>query len=903
MSEKERRITEYLEKKRDMERKERKFFSDLDNANKLLKSHNYEGAVQIFKDLIPLSEAMGWIDKKEMLQDLIRDAREKEKRYKMENERKKKSLLLEQKRNALYNEAMALMDDASINYQRRELESALELYKKALNIFKDLHSTRESELVNDSIRKIESELSRMRQLKLSKEKGKGTAIGEIIARETEKARVQEDGIKNAREAMQKKKEEEKRILDEAMGLLDKANEALKRAKGLNFTSVEAKKKRYKEVFSYYEDAAEKLTRINWLDEADRVRETILKVKRDMARELEVLAKRIAKKQKEEEDLKLAQTATAVDSEVDGEKAARLKKQQELRALREKAYAALDDAGNALMEFERSPKVIGNQVFKANKYPEIIRLYRKALGLFKDLGWISEAAKIEESIEIIREKEKNFLAEKELWEQKQQELKRSKEIQKAIEQEIKEKETISKLKRDATIKHRIKKEFEKQQELGEAIDRHLDRGIYYFKKNELVKSEQEYKEAYRIMREIGWAKEAENVLDTIKMIREKINKMEKILIRKERDVDESGAFTRGIEQLSETMELIKKQKSIGEAVEKKKEESEKGEQKKKQEKLIEYLSQAQNYNKQRDYERAIEYFKLALKIAEDLNWTSQIIDIKDFIQLARENLRVADIKGKRMPEHAIERKIDDVAGIKTELKTPKHEDHEGTREVKLISVTGQDAYAILDKANQILKTNKKEAIKVFQQAIDIFKELGWVREIDLVKSQIAKIQQEIQTEESIVQKKKEIEATKKAYDYIDFAGKLIKDGKEEEALKKYEEAIKIFEGAGWTKEAQMIQAQMQKVKEDLDKKQLEITFKNEKEKIDKAFKLMEDARRYKSNRKIFKAVECAYEAWTLVKSLGNEWQKEREQFKAFLDELEKEKREKEDLLKRLRSGNF
>ncbi|MFX0100102.1 MAG: hypothetical protein ACFFCS_11020 [Candidatus Hodarchaeota archaeon] len=1016
---KERDIMGYLEKKKEMAEKEREFMNKMERTQDLIDNKDYEKAIEIYKELIPLSQDMKWTDKANMLKDLIQETRDKAEKDALEKERKETSMERKQREKFLYNEALDIMGRASESYKNKKLEEALDLYKECIKTFQEIDSTREIQMARTQISTIEAEMEAIKKKKeeeeakqkeieeayktrvsaLSKEKDVMDRHQERHADEKQKAKLRYnealeimdqasekykrnnlqgaldlykqsfeifDALKSMREVelvqteinsiegrikeqkemeelkkkteleeksarelkekemeeqrrkreekealemkkkaeLEEKKAQETKLLDDAMDMLDKANKLLKRARTTHSISVEAKKERYEEVISIYEYAADNLKKIDWIDEWDRVKESIIKIKNEKNHALEELTLKLAKEAKTsslEEGIPAALAAEKAIASKDTEDAEALKKKLEEQELREKALTALDEASKKLDEFERKPRVIGGQLFRGNQYPEIMRMYNKALGLFKQIGWVDEAAKIEESLVIIEKKEKDFLTEKEIFESSAAEAEKKAVFEKKWRLDRKQQEALARLKR-GQLRDSKKQE---EKEIQDQIDQHLDNAMSAYKKEELRNAEEEYLKAHELMKEQGWTTQAENVWDTIEMIKKKRETLEDQLVKKERMVGESGAFERGIEQLDETMKVMEEQEKMEDDSEKQKLMKEKAEQKQKEEALIEFLADAQKFLKDKNFKDAIEAYNKAEKLAVELNWTSQIHDIQDYIQEATQQKEEYNVSEARKEEEAKKQRIL-AAQIRGQLdeKEKAQDDVEAREKRELERKRSEEAYAILDEANaQLKKGEKQESMEKFIAAKKIFEEIGWERETDMVEEQLTSIKRDLHKEATIKEKEAEAEKTKEAYDAMNEAEKLIRDKKPEDAIKKFEEAIEIFEMVNWDKEANMIRAQIKKVQDDMKEAVVVQEAVTDQEKIDKAFALIDEAKKYQRDRKIFKAVEFAHQALDVFETLEEDWERELQQVRKFVDELVKEKEKKEELIKKLKLGEL
>ncbi len=906
------KLGEYLEKKKFIEEKEKFFLEQMEKASKLIEETKFEEGVQVYMSLIPTAEDMKWQDKVATIKDLVYEAREKEKKFAVESQQK----LTHQERKAreklAYNKALDLMGRASDFFNKKLYEDALKVYKESLPLLKEIAAKREIGIVEDSINQCEARIKDLKkrvdlkqQTKDEEERAYNLREKALLAAAQNPAKAKE--VERMR-SIGDKKARTSALVDEAMALLDKANLALKEAGSSNYVSADAKRARYNESIQAYQDAQDKFNEVGWTAEAEKVKANAEDVRKERDASLDAFTKKLAASQ---EKYAAAQEPVVVPPETgkaDAMSTEIMQKKLEQKQKRDAAFGALEEAGKAMEEFEKKPKIIGGQLFKENEYPEIVRLYRKALSLFKEAGWINEAIKIEESLEIIRKKEQDFLIEKDAFDRSRAIEKSRTGGKKTEELDGRQAAALKRLQRDNIVSSKIEERKKAEKAARAEIDHTLDKALGYFKKEELSQSEQAYAKAHELMVAQGWTNEAASVLDTINMIREKRGKREKLLMKIERSVDETGSYTRGVEQLSETMSIVKEQERQQSEVEKQAAIEQKNHRKVLEEQYFGVLAKAQELLKNRDYDGAIVAYKEALSIAEELQWLSQIRDVKDFIVVAEQKHQQDQARAVKIEEKKREEEIASqlarasAADIVKDRKAEAAEAPLNPRQRE--KLVGDEAYGIIDEGNRLHKASRREeAIEAYQKAIEKFKSINWGREAEAVVIQMQKVQKEIDDEHLASSKQQEAARTKQAYEAINDAERFLRDKKIEEALDRYEKAIEIFESANWAKEAAMIRQQVETVKADLAKRLVADTANTEQARIDKAFVFIDEAKKFQRDKKIFKAVEFANQALEIFKGLGEKWTREIAQVQKFAAELEQEKQRKEELIRKLKTGDL
>jgi hypothetical protein len=284
---------------------------------------------------------------------------------------------------------------------------------------------------------------------------------------------------------------------------------------------------------------------------------------------------------------------------------------------------------------------------------------------------------------------------------------------------------------------------------------------------------------------------------------------------------------------------------------------------KKEKAFRLMDQAKNVLKQNKFEKAIEIYNQGKIIFEEIDWREGIHLIEDSI-------------------HAIQRQ-----------KEQFYQEKEEQRYQKEVLETKKDkAIILIDKAREsLLSGNFDEAIEIYNESKDIFKEIDWLEGIKIVDDSIALIhskKEKIQREKELVEQKEkerrelekllEDEITKlekrrkeeklqreqemqklenqrrKERDISQEAYKLLEKGtllgdkrKFEEAKEKYDEARTLFEKINWNREVFRINneliPQLEREKENFEKiKQAEEKRKDEREELQKLLKRAEKEKR-------------------------------------------------------------
>ena len=216
----------------------------------------------------------------------------------------------------------------------------------------------------------------------------------------------------------------------------------------------------------------------------------------------------------------------------------------------------------------------------------------------------------------------------------------------------------------------------------------------------------------------------------------------------------------------------------------------------------------------------------------------------------------------------------------------------------------EAYALLDKAKGYLNDGMKvDAVFYYQKALEKFLSLGWNREAEFVFNDMKKVEKQIDMEEKAEEKENDDQKSKIAYGALDRAEVLIGLQEHEKAIPLYEKAAIIFKEIGWEKESEMVERKIESLKKEVETKQLVIQRGQEKARSEKAFALLDKAKRQERERHITRAVEFGQQALELFESLGQEWARETERIREYVKGLEQEKAKKDELIRKLQSGEL
>ncbi|MFW9900727.1 MAG: hypothetical protein ACFFDY_05500, partial [Candidatus Thorarchaeota archaeon] len=493
---------------------------------------------------------------------------------------------------------------------------------------------------------------------------------------------------------------------------------------------------------------------------------------------------------------------------------------------------------------------GDVLLEAENYEEAIKNYRKAINILKEIGWGEAYLKLlYDTIQIIsfkkeeRQTEKQIEFELSLKHQKEDDLfqKRISENIKIEQEKIKTKE-IELQKREDIIKLMGERKLEAFKIMDEAEIQlnhgEYDRSIDSYHKAELILNEINFPTtAIREMIQKIQQRKREDDLNKLKEIEIKTRKGQEELLFQQRVIENMKIEQ---ERMREKQNELLKQEELKKIDEIKKEEA------------FNFLEEAQKQIEQSKFDEAIKSYQNAEQIFNEIQWDSEIELIRNSIITIENKRREAELKKQLELKIALEREkkeeefqqkiTEELLIHKEELKKIEITLREKEKEFEFCEERKEEAFKILDEAQIFLSQNKfDEAIELYHDAANIFAQIQWIdeipiinkaiqdienkkREIDILKQK--SIQESLEAEKAnyafmeqirILKEMEEIKAleqkelikTKKmitaqhlatqqdAFKLIDNGYSLLDQKNYDQALKNYQNAIKLLTEIGWT----------------------------------------------------------------------------------------------------------
>ncbi|MFX0040251.1 MAG: hypothetical protein ACFFCY_05230 [Promethearchaeota archaeon] len=799
--------------------KKNQAFEFLDSAIDFLKKGDYDNTIKYYQNAANIFAEIQWVEEVPMIENSIREVEElkrkqnilKQKVLEDNIERQKKddefqkqiSKYLQQEREKLQKEKIKLMErekESIVREERRKagfklleesqnnvkegnFDKAIEILQYAINFFADAHWQNEISLIQNAIIEIENKKREKEiqdqikfQAELDREK-LDKAFQERIAQEM---KVQQQKLLEQKLTFREKEKEliyRETKKSEAFSLLEKAQ---------NFLS----QKKFDDALQIYHNVANIFAQIQWTEEIPIIQETIHSIaekkRQDEINKQKLLEKAIKKEAEDRAFIELIRYRTEREkTEILKEKEIS-EKQKQLSA---QNIAKQQKAFNLIEQ--------GDKFLEEESYDNTISTYNKAIDILKEIGWDERYLKLlNDTIQTIRIKEK----EKERQKQKEFEIslehQREDELfQKTIsEYMLKERKKLQKKQIEIQEKEdMIKKLEERKSEAFKIMDNAQDLLI----RGEFEKSIDNYRKAELILNEINFPTSA--IGEMISNIQER--KREEDLKRfKELELDirsqqEEQLFQKRILEKIEFEErkMREKQEQL------KKEEALRNRQEQEKEKAFNILEEAQIKIKEGLYEEAIKLYQLAIDIFRNIQWDKEVALIQNSIIAVEDKKREAEIRKQEELKLSIEKEkqerlfqeklIKEIKLQREDLKKKEITLREKEKEIEYREKRKEEAFNMLDNAQNYISLGKyDEAIEVYHSVANIFAQIQWIEEIQVLNKAIKDIEDK-KREKDLIKQKSITEAIEKEKENFAFIEK-VRILRETERIKALEEREKI-----------------------------------------------------------------------------------------------------------------
>jgi tetratricopeptide (TPR) repeat protein len=390
--------------------------------------------------------------------------------------------------------------------------------------------------------------------------------------------------------------------------------------------------------------------------------------------------------------------------------------------------------------------------------------------------------------------------------------------------------------------------------------------------------QQYLSAINFLSQSGWSEsQLENVKLKIKNLSEILKKEQLTQQKQDQDLSQSEEYLQGLEDKKpEIVGMFGQKSSVEKAESIARYRSRKKQEEEKQHHAFAHIDKAKVFEKERKYDQAIMNYERAIELLNSIGWeeqTQKIIVIIDKLKKDKDQFEkfqsqqkqaVPEISGKFISE-----KIEE-----TESELGKARLIEFEEKKKKEEAIQTDAFNLIDIGTRLdREKNYDQAIQKFENAIDLFKSIGWdsyihpiinliedigkkqkrEKKAELLKQRrqrdLTNLQDSIyrKQQDQITQSAKEIDSRKRLYEekrsseakkekelfnILSSADTNLQAKYYDNAIVEYKEALKVIEslGPGWETYVSNINntiSNVQQIKSSQFKKQYEVQQKLEK----------------------------------------------------------------------------
>jgi len=759
------KMGEKVKKKAEIEAKRDNGFIILDDAQEKLKNKDFGGAIKAYQDAISIFTEIGWDNEISLIQTSIREIQlrrrahqthlENEKKKQIEKEEEEKQFaeelsrqlrrereklnqeqlkLREYEKELKYredrkDEAFVLLDEARTLIDEGNDEKAIELYYEVEKIFAEIQWDDEIQIIHNSIldiqnRRTEAQIAKQREIEenLNREKEE-LAFQYLLLHLTN---VERQNLERQEIELREKEIELQHIDDrrqEAFNQLDRAQSLISEGK-------------LDEAQNYYYNVINIFAEIQWNDEIPLIQQAI--------RELD-------HKKRESDFLKQKQLEKAISEEKvnneflqqikrlrDDETRNIIKEREKLEKVKEFSVQAKQKQEQAFSMIEQAELLLSHENFD-NALTE----YQKAIDLLKDIGWSESYLKLleETAFEISNkkiEKERRIAKEKEIQRKK---IEEEKEFEKNLAQQMKNERRRLQQKELKLKQQENLKEFLENRKI-EAFNL-IDRAEILLKQGLYDQAIEEYFQAELILSEIQFPTDA--IKEMILKVQEKrreynLMKQQELEMKLKREQEETLFF----QKIAENMR-IQEQNMRSKQIKLKKREDLKDYLEQRKDDAFDLLDQAELYVKKADYNKALEFYRSAELILNEIQYPTD--SVEETILKINEKKREQDLQKQMELEHKIQKEREEkefqMKVVESLIKEKERIRKKEVRVEKLAQLREraerkkEEAFSILEEAESFTKkADYDKAIEKYRKAMMILDEIQYPT--DSINSMIIKV---------------------------------------------------------------------------------------------------------------------------------------------------------------------
>ncbi|MHA1147628.1 MAG: hypothetical protein ACTSR8_05235 [Promethearchaeota archaeon] len=632
----------------------------------------------------------------------------------------------------------------------------------------------------------------------------------------------------ALKAFEEKKRREEQMQNEAFAHIDNAK-------------MFEKEKNFDAAIANYMRSIDLLNQLGWTQQTENLYTVVQKLQRDKAE--------FEQAQAQQAQMQADQAAQPIEKPV-------LKPETELREFKLMDYEEKKRREEEIQTKAFNMIDIGKRLEREKKYEEAINQFKEAIELLKSIQWDSYIQPIVNFINDIKVKQqKQQKAEQE----SQQRWEKLDQIQQSITS--KQKEQFVQTAQEMEIKRR---EFEAQKQLEtqkeQAFLTVLDNADKILKQGKYEQAIQEYNKALEMLNTIpSWQSYVPTIqatLDSIQTLKE--SQSEKKLAEIKKQEERKKAELEFQEQMAQQLKL-ERERLQQRQIELQLRDDEMKYREKRKEQAFKFLDSAQNYIREGNFDKAIHAYQSAGTIFAEIQWIDEIPLIEESIKTLEEKKRQQQLlKQKELQESILRQKqeaefqealMKQMQAEREKLKQKEILLREREKELEYRESKKQEGFKILEEAQEYINQGDfDKALELYHKTINIFAEIQWHDEIELLQNSIIEIENKkrdaelwkqmelqaaierqkqeaefqaslmrqmeaesakIQQREIILrEREKELEYREKkkqeAFKELDKAQELLSQGKFDESLEIYHQVANTFAEIQWTEEIPLIQ---------------------------------------------------------------------------------------------------
>ncbi len=766
-------------------------------------------------------------------------------------------------------------------------------------------------------------------------------LREVEAKKAQRERALEEmhkigteiGVDEKRlEVIERKKEEEdfEKYISESVNSLEKLvrNYEIEKRKAFREGKI-LENTPYAEVIESYKQLREKVYAWGWREQAE-VYENQIKIyqeKQDKHEKLLEIELKKARREKEIEDLYKVGKKEVIPAKPD--KIRELESgQKEEEILLDKAMKLIDDAEKAVKSYELS--IRKDILVYESPYDNAISNYEQAQATFQKIGWKEEASRLINTIKFYKDKKEKDDKLREIEQKKLEkpaielmaaDIQPEKEF---LERQTRLLEIEQKEKESDEVASRIFNLIQNAERVAQEYEFKIKSGVFDFEAP-YEKVIEIYREARKRFEQIGWKEESAKLRNTINFYKEKLAKDKKIRALETEKIRKREEELLGQQKLLEQAK-IEQEKMIQqrkESLDLRRERVAQFESQK--DKAFRLMDQAKRELRQKQFDKAIEFYKESELIFEKIKWQEGIKMVRDSVAMITSKkqkfeLEQQTIEQREIEKLQIEKKLEEKL-FETEILKRKQQEEKRKEFLKIQQEKEQErriseeAYELLEDGTALMDKGKfVESYEKFIAARELFQEISWQREVSRINNELLfklkreqkqaeiledikakKIEEEKQLlllkeetkrerQEEVKRKKEEKrrfaqeEVLRKISVKLDNAGKLIENFRYNEGILMMTEEIQRLNKLGKDEEISKINDQVEKVKIEAEVPIIileasEDDLKNKKFKA--AYKALDKAQEAMSETQIKRAISELSEAnFQLSNSIiGKKYKKE------------------------------